>query len=733
VCGWHQTRPGARSCRALVGAIGLWMTAWPVAAAWADDEAPEAPEAPEADEPESESDPESDDTPEVTESTDVRGHKKSAKNDAHRAAESMFVVELDDAIAPSASVADVLDHVPGASVRRLGGPGDPVFVSIRGSSFQQVAVYVDGVPLNAFGTLAVDLSELDLGGFDRIELYRGFAPPHLGASAIGGAVNLITDLDRDVAPRAQVGFGSFGTRQARVAAGRSADLSAGRAAWRASVGYLGTRGDYDVFSHNGTVYNRFDDRTLPRSNNASDLVSGRVSAVAEAGPVSFRLLHQAAWIDGGVPGAFYSETRETRASVAQNLLHGRLRADLDSRATLQAGVGWRYRWDRYLDLLGEVGVGNQDQRSHAHTITGDVSAALRPFPQLTLRPSARLNVDSYAPIELVGGRHEDGERRRVASQFALDATATPLPALELRGSIGLYLLDHRFLGTVPFSDEPIVSDGQELLVHPQPGFAVAVRPHDAITVRASVSRGVRAPTFLELFGDRGTVVGNAALRPEVGNQVDGGVRVRAEASGVVLGADVGGFYRDVDDLIAFVPNGQRVSAARNLGRVWTAGAELFGEVQVRDLVFGSVAATLQDNRIVDGAADTVGNRVPFVPTAQIDTTLGFGWGDRVRVSWSFHYTSKTWDSPSNLFAQAARPLHDLSLRVQPNPLFPWLAVDLRNLANTTTAADFRNPAVPRDDDRTVVALQDFRGQPLPGRSVMITLGWTAPDSLLETR
>ena len=36
----------------------------------------------------------------------------------------------------------------------------------------------------------------------------------------------------------------------------------------------------------------------------------------------------------------------------------------------------------------------------------------------------------------------------------------------------------------------------------------------AVTLRSSFARAARAPTFLELFGDRGSVVGNPNLLPE---------------------------------------------------------------------------------------------------------------------------------------------------------------------------------------------------------------------------
>jgi vitamin B12 transporter len=85
-------------------------------------------------------------------------------------------------------------------------------VAIRGSSFEQVLVLVDGVRVSDPQTghfhlnLAVPLAQVE-----RIEVLRGVASALYGSDAMGGVINVVTRRGRgsDAAVRAEVG--SFGT------------------------------------------------------------------------------------------------------------------------------------------------------------------------------------------------------------------------------------------------------------------------------------------------------------------------------------------------------------------------------------------------------------------------------------------------------------------------------------------------------------------------------------------
>ena len=83
-------------------------------------------------------------------------------------------------------LAGVLEGVPGASVRRLGGLGDFAAVRLRGSTFQQVEVFLDGVPLNPDGDSVIDLATLPVSTFAQMRVYRGFSPASYGSAAMGG-------------------------------------------------------------------------------------------------------------------------------------------------------------------------------------------------------------------------------------------------------------------------------------------------------------------------------------------------------------------------------------------------------------------------------------------------------------------------------------------------------------------------------------------------------------------
>jgi vitamin B12 transporter len=699
VCGWHRRRSNsAPLCVALFGAVlvaagprtGVGAELLPAHAA-TDDE---------------------DEEPDVT--IEVVDSARSPGARAARRPESAFSVAVDGRVSPTATVADALQRVPGASIRRTGGPLDPAFVTVRGASSQQVAVFVDGVPLNNFGAAAVDLSELPLSAFSRVELYRGFAPPHLGGFAIGGAVDLVSDPHRAPAPRLEVSWGSFQTRRVVLSGARPLPRRAGFV--RAHVAYTGTRGDFPAFSNQGTLYSTADDTTSPRANNHRDQVTGWLSLAANAGPVELRLLELPTWSDGGEPGAWHAQAREARSGTVQNLLHGRARIRLAPTASLRVGLGWRVRADSYEDRLGEVGVGNQDQRNLIHAIDGDISALLQPRPWLEVRPSVRLHGLAHRTTEHLPVTSRGPVHGRFGAQLALDARLlAPSDRLEVRGAIGALLVKDATSGK---------PDGASL-VEVLPGFAVAAHPAPFVTVRASIARAARAPTFLELFGDRGSVVGNPGLRPERATQVDGGVTAHIGDDPTLRGSvEVGGYLRDTVDLIVIVPNSARVGVPQNLGRALVAGIESHAAVKAGWLE-GSFALTANlGSRILDGEAGTVGNRVPHVPLWQAVANVALVVRELVRVQWSFVGLGGTYDSPSNFFEQAPRALHDLHLRVQPHPRSPWVAVDVRNLLDVHTGLAYRNPLAPDPDDVAPVPLQDFRGQPLPGRSFMLTIGWS---------
>jgi iron complex outermembrane receptor protein len=126
-------------------------------------------------------------------------------------AASASVITPDRTPRAAESVPQLLSEQSGVSITRLGGMGSTSTVSLRGSTSNQVLVYVDGVPFNTATGGGVDLGAIPLGDVDRIEIYRGMSPIAFGASGIGGVVSITTAVPKDNRLELEVGGGSFGT------------------------------------------------------------------------------------------------------------------------------------------------------------------------------------------------------------------------------------------------------------------------------------------------------------------------------------------------------------------------------------------------------------------------------------------------------------------------------------------------------------------------------------------
>jgi vitamin B12 transporter len=681
-------------------------------------------------EDEDEDEGEGDETPEVDEAVEVKDSRlrRTAAQDVHGSPGSVVAVDLDESIAPAATLADVLDDVAGVHVRRFGGPGDPAWVTIRGSTSRQVEVWVDGVPLNAQGSSAVDLGGLALDAYDRVEVWRGFAPLELGASPIGGVVHLTSRPGAETPPRFEASLGSWQTRRVAAEGGLGGELAGGATGdVRLTVSYAGTEGDFRYLKV-GAVSDPDDDEVLERANNDHDQldVVGRARLVR--GPATLTIADQLGWSDGGVPGPRFEQTSESRFGELRNLLSGSATLELHPDADLRGDLSWLFLQERFEDPLGEIGVRAQDTADRHNQPVGGLLLRLRPLPWLELLPSLRTVIDTYEPVDHAVKEGDDAVRFRASTTFTLGASVEPWNGkLAVLPAIGVHLLDNRFLGQVPFEDVPVVGDGEEFVAEAMPRIAVAVRPTDWLTIRAAAGRSFRPPTFLELFGDRGGVIGNPRLRPETAHTLDASVRVAGEPHRMFAGGVEVGYYRsDAVDRIVFRPNGQRVTVPINFGGSTIQGFEAAGHARIARVVVLGAAVTFADSRITQGEPAHLGKRLPYVPTWELDATAGVEFAPWVRATWAFRFTAGTYDSRTNLFLQPPRPLHSVIVRLQPGPRWPWIAVEGHNLGDVTTFVRPRDPLQPSDDDLVEVPVEDFRGNPLAGRSFMVSLGWTFP-------
>jgi outer membrane cobalamin receptor len=115
------------------------------------------------------------------------------------------------------SIADYLELDPSIDLRQRGTDGIQADLSIRGSSFGQSLVLLNGLRINDAQSAHHNLDiPVPLETVSSVEVLHGAGSTLYGADAMGGAVNFITAAPPKTELRVRLGLGDFGFNQERI-------------------------------------------------------------------------------------------------------------------------------------------------------------------------------------------------------------------------------------------------------------------------------------------------------------------------------------------------------------------------------------------------------------------------------------------------------------------------------------------------------------------------------------
>lgn len=408
---------------------------------------------------------------------------------ATRAVEVVTAEQLRSA--PVNTVADALAWALGADVT----PRSPAQadLALRGSSFEQTLVLVDGVRMSDSQSGHFDLNlAVPLEQVERIEILRGAASALYGADAMGGVVNVVTRR-RGPALQARAQGGSFGSGTVALAgrAGREGSLLADFAAEAArSDGH-----------REGT-----DHRSLQLRAAAAAPLAGRTlrADLAYAGR------------DFGADGFYgpypsYEETRVATASAAWQ-------ADAFARTSLEPRLSARRHDDDYVLVRDDPA---RYRNRHTSWQAGGELVGRHAF---TNAVRAAAGAEVYRDLLESSSLGERDETRaagfaEVAGGSVGEATLTAGARADWHSAYGAFL---------------------------SPSLAGAWWPSSRLRLRASVGRAFRAPTWTERYYDSPANLGNPDLDPERAWSAEAGADW-TPAPGIRLA--LGGWTRRTEALI----------------------------------------------------------------------------------------------------------------------------------------------------------------------------------------
>lgn len=138
--------------------------------------------------------------------------EKSDNQKAREQAIKSIVIDTRALSTQAVSITDLMNRSTGVRIRQNGGIGSQPEISVNGFQGKAIKYFKDGIPMNYLGE-GYNIAALPLDALERVEIYKGVLPVHLGADALGGAVNLVSANTQKRNLNTFYEFGSFNTHR----------------------------------------------------------------------------------------------------------------------------------------------------------------------------------------------------------------------------------------------------------------------------------------------------------------------------------------------------------------------------------------------------------------------------------------------------------------------------------------------------------------------------------------
>ncbi|MBS1937195.1 MAG: TonB-dependent receptor [Bacteroidetes bacterium] len=457
-------------------------------------------------------------------------------------------------------VSEVLRMGSLVDVRERGPFDVQTDLGIRGGTFDQALVLLDGVPLSdpQTGHHAMDLplpGEL----LDRVEVLYGGASRTFGAGAFSGAINLITRAPQDNRGSLTAQGGQYGSLRSAI----NQDLLLGGTGLRI-----------------GALYGHSDGYV---KNSDFDQAGGQVEAARAFGKLKLRAQ------------AGYTHKR----FGAQNFYSSLYPDQMEVTGTGFATVGVQHQggpWDwnakayfRQHDDLFELFREDEDHYRYSNGFfirNGTDTARFSPTFFYTFHNRHRTQAGgamANATHRWKGGTTAFGVHARdehilsnvlgkpLATPVYLSGTREALTRSDERRNLALHA-DHRYTrGRWTLDGGLLLNLNSSFAPEWAPGLDAVYRWNKGHSTYASLGRAFRFPTWTDLYYNRGGAIGSASLQPEHADQVEVGHRILHGTWNLKVAA----WRRQGRDLIDWVQRpGETTVHATNLTEVDLNGLEL---------------------------------------------------------------------------------------------------------------------------------------------------------------
>jgi outer membrane receptor protein involved in Fe transport len=624
----------------------------------------------------------------------VKGNKQKAEVEKLKTSGfSVNALDLTEFQNLGSDLNQVLARTSGVRVRETGGMGSNFEFSINGLSGKQIRYFIDGVPMDIFGS-SMTLNNIPVNLAERVEVYKGVVPVTLGSDAMGGAVNIITNQKVRNYLDASYSIGSFNSHRTAVTGQYTLPGKSGIVI-RANAFHNYSDNNYmmrDVEVWDEELY-EYVPRNFRRFHDQYQSAMGRI----EAGVLNKK------WADVFFVGASYSRTdKDVQTGFRQHIVFG----DVFRTGNNTSGLV-TYRKDNVLleglnlSLFGSISKdyqitadtamyqygwdGNRIKRSSAE-MGGNRAITHLIRPKTFVRGNLGYELNKQHSFNL--NYTYDQVENRTYNELIMDRD--PSPGRLGKGVLGLAYQGNFWgdrLVTQAFAKmyqirlkqnqwSNIAYDyvSQDTVINNY-GYGVTGRLKVSKTtgLKFSYEKAYRLQEVEEMFGDGLTIMANPVLRPEQGNNYNAGFFQGFTFGKHYLFFEGGAFYRNAKDFIYAVPY-ERNNAMQfeNKSSVLIKGGEAELRYTFSELLSFTVNATYQNaintTQFVKAGSTipeaTYLNKIPNRPWFFANADFGIGKSnviaknDRVQFNYNSQYVNwfyLTWEAYGDKRGKAIIP------------------------------------------------------------------------------
>jgi iron complex outermembrane receptor protein len=413
---------------------------------------------------------------------------------------------------------DYLRTDPSTFIEQRGAGGAQSDISIRGASFEQTLVLINGLRINDAQTSHHNLDlPIPLESMRTIEILHGAGSTLYGSDALGGVINFLTATPSETSLTLRAGTGSFGENEQSILAN-----------------YIHKR-----FSEQLTATRNFSTGFIPDRDYRNETASSETRFTTALGTTDILLAGSDRAFGADQFYGPYNSWERTKgwfSSISQEL-----------GAKTQAAFGYRRHADNFILLRND--------------------------------PSYYANNHNDASWQAVLRRH-DAISKNATLAYGLEADGDSIDSNNLgiharnrgAGYLNLDLRTHLFNRQATLSAgarEEILSGGARSVFSPDLAGSLWLTP--SLKARASAGYGFRLPTYTDLYYTDPTTIGNPNLKPESAWSADGGLDWYANSR---TAASLTVFYSRQHDAIDYIrANATQPWQATNLTGLRFTGVE----------------------------------------------------------------------------------------------------------------------------------------------------------------